>query len=37
LFDDDGDIEEGAKMNVEISGIPTEGPDIDLINEVRNS
>src|SRR5262249_4522058 len=35
ILDDDGDIEEGAKFNVEISGVPTEGPDIADIRKVR--
>jgi hypothetical protein len=37
ILDDDGDIEEGAKMNAEISGIPTEGSDAAAIRSVRDA
>ena len=37
IIDDDGDIEDGAKLNVEISGVPTDGPDRDAIQEVRDA
>jgi hypothetical protein len=36
IIDDDGYLEEGAKLNVEISGIPDEGPDIQALRTVRN-
>jgi hypothetical protein len=36
IVDDDGDLEEGAKFNVEVSGIPTEGPDIAAIRRARD-
>jgi len=36
IIDDDGFLEEGAKMNVEIAGVPTEGPDIDAVQQVRD-
>jgi len=35
ILDDDGSLEDGAKMNAEISGIPTESPDRDQIAQVR--
>jgi hypothetical protein len=35
IIDDDGNIEDGAKINVEITGIPTEGPDIEALRQVR--
>jgi hypothetical protein len=35
IIDDDGNLEEGAKLNVEISGIPTEGPDVESLRQVR--
>ncbi|HSQ54275.1 MAG TPA: hypothetical protein VLM40_00910 [Gemmata sp.] len=37
LIDDDGDIEEGAKFNVEVAGIPDEGADRDAIRDVRDA
>jgi hypothetical protein len=36
IIDDDGDLEEGAKLNVEVTGIPTEGPNIDDLQAVRD-
>lgn len=36
ILDDDGNVEDGAKMNSEISGIPNEGPDSDAIRQVRD-
>lgn len=36
IVDDDGQIEDGAKLNVEVSGVPTEGPDAQAVLEVRN-
>jgi hypothetical protein len=35
ILDDDGSLEEGAKMNAEISGIPTDSSDRDQIAQVR--
>src|SRR5205807_1374236 len=37
IVDDDGNIEDGAKFNVEVSGIPNEGPDADAIRQVRDA
>jgi len=37
ILDDDGILEEGAKLNAEIAGVPNEGPDQDAIRQVRNS
>jgi hypothetical protein len=36
IVDDDGDIQDGAKMNVEVSGIPSDSPDVATIRRVRN-
>lgn len=35
ILDDDGFLEEGAKFNSEISGVPNEGPDQERIRQVR--
>jgi hypothetical protein len=37
ILDDDGNLEDGAKLNAEISGIPNEGPDRNAIRQVRDS
>jgi hypothetical protein len=37
ILDDDGSIEEGAKLNAEVSGIPTEGPNIEALRQVREA
>jgi hypothetical protein len=37
IIDDDGQIADGAKLNVEIAGIPDQGPDQDAIRTVRQA
>jgi hypothetical protein len=37
IIDDDGSLEEGAKLNIEVSGIPDEGPDGRALSDVRDA
>jgi hypothetical protein len=36
ILDDDGILDQGAKLNAEISGIATEGPDIETLQQMRD-